>query len=539
MADSTEAETVVKEEVTEQKEENENQEPKENINGEEDEENNEAPSVVDLSNHFIKPDHFDGIHVLDEVFEKVEGAPNFRQIPGFPVYGTSQPTESGLVEIINKIKKGTQNEKIIWLNMRREPVVYVNGKPFAARAPEELHENLSLPLTDDEVKNVGSHLAKVIKKRLNASTDKTIKIHMDREFNENPMDRNDIEESLTVESIKDLETVFKDCREACNVNLELVRVPLVEDKMPSEEDLDSITNLLKNEPASTPCVFSCQMGKGRTTAGIVTALLIKEIQITTELKKMEKMNLIKSDTLKDLLYKKFEEVPAINVEEIDPLSRGEFEVIKEFCSAFPEATKAKEKIDIIIDKCGNYPRGVGIQNLRQCIMETKWKFDVSPEERQTAFKVMIIDFIERYFYIICYCMYSIEHGPSGYEKTFHAYMEEKKELRVMAAEGKDKLEWSRTVDADKLEQLKEMMASPDYKENISKLIRTIYDFAFCTYSDLPRGPIKKNSMKKLTFTTLMEILPPDLADKINKKISETPDVRPDFVSVIGLVSYFD
>ena len=29
--------------------------------------------------------------------------------------------------------------------------------------------------------------------------------------------------------------------------------------------------------------------------------------------------------------------------------------------------------------------------------------------------------------------------------------------------GKDKLEWSRTVDAEKLEQLKEMMASPDYK----------------------------------------------------------------------------
>ena len=34
---------------------------------------------------------------------------------------------------------------------------------------------------------------------------------------------------------------------------------------------------------------------------------------------------------------------------------------------------------------------------------------------------------------------------------------------VGGTEGKDKLEWSRTVDAEKLEQLKEMMASPDYK----------------------------------------------------------------------------
>ena len=42
-------------------------------------------------------------------------------------------------------------------------------------------------------------------------------------------------------------------------------------------------------------------------------------------------------------------------------------------------------------------------------------------------------------------------------------MESKPELRQMASEGKDKLEWSRTVDAEKLEKLKEMMASPDYK----------------------------------------------------------------------------
>ena len=75
------------------------------------------------------------------------------------------------------------------------------------------------------------------------------------------------------------------------------------------------------------------------------------------------------------------------------------------------------------------------------------------------------------------------------------------------------------------------------QDNISKLIQTIYHFAFSTYADLPRGPIKKNSMRKLTFTTLMEILPTELSEKINKKIAETPDMRPDFVSVIGIVSY--
>ena len=48
-------------------------------------------------------------------------------------------------------------------------------------------------------------------------------------------------------------------------------------------------------------------------------------------------------------------------------------------------------------------------------MQTKWKFDVSPEERQGAFKVMIINFIERYFYLLCFGMYCLEFGADGYE----------------------------------------------------------------------------------------------------------------------------
>ena len=41
-------------------------------------------------------------------------------------------------------------------------------------------------------------------------------------------------------------------------------------------------------------------------------------------------------------------------------------------------------------------------------------------------------------------------------------------------QGKDKLEWYRTVDAAKLEHLKEMMAADNYKENLGTLIRLIY-----------------------------------------------------------------
>lgn len=42
-----------------------------------------------------------------------------------------------------------------------------------------------------------------------------------------------------------------------------LRVPVVEEQAPAEFCFDLLIESLKNEPASTQCVFSCQMGRGR------------------------------------------------------------------------------------------------------------------------------------------------------------------------------------------------------------------------------------------------------------------------------------
>ena len=61
-------------------------------------------------------------------------------------------------------------------------------------------------------------------------------------------------------------------------------------------------------------------------------------------------------------------------------------------------------------------------------------------------------------------------------------MNDHTELRTMIEEGKDKLEWYRQVDPAKLNTLKQLMMEDNYKENMSTLIKTIYEFAFLTYS---------------------------------------------------------
>ena len=256
------------------------------------------------------------------------------------------------------------------------------------------------------------------------------------------------------------------------------------------------------------------------------------------LRKMEDIDLVSKSTVDDLIHQKFEgELPKCQDDD-DPFIKGEFDVIKELLEKVPATVEGKRKIDHLIDMCGPVPKGTGLQNLRECIIETKWKYDVATEDKQVAWKALILNFMERYFYLICFATYALEHGPSGYQKAFTSWMDDHKELRTMIEEGKDKLEWYRTVDAAKLEHLKDLINAPNYKENLGVLIRTIYDFAFVTYADLPRGAIKNNSMRRLAATTLMEILPPDIAERVNKKMEEDPSSSHDFLSLVGLVSYY-
>merc|ERR1719273_2631282 len=427
--------------------------------------------------------------------------------------------------------------------MRKEPIIYLNGSPCAPRYPEDLHKNLEMDFTAEELDVLQTHYLKHMKEVTQENPDKSVKVHKDHAFAENPMERVDEEVTIKVEGenlegLKEVKNIYDNLREKGFPNLVNQRIPVNEDRAPGEDCIDIMVELLKNEPASTPCIFSDQMGRGRTTSGMVIAALIKEIQITTELRKMEQIELVSKATVDDLIQQKFESPLPRCPDDDDPFIKGEFDVIKELLEKLPSTVQGKKKIDRVIDICGPQPKGTGLQNLRECIIETKWKYDVATEDKQVAWKALILNFMERYFYLICFATYALEHGPTGYQKAFTTWMDEHKELRTMIEEGKDKLEWYRTVDAAKLEHLKELMLAPNYKENMGTLIRTIYDFAFVTYADLPRGAIKNNSMRRLAATTLMEILPPDIADRVNKKMEEDPSSSHDFLSLVGLVSYY-
>jgi len=162
------------------------------------------------------------------------------------------------------------------------------------------------------------------------------------------------------------------------------------------------------------------------------------------------------------------------------------------------------------------------------------RYDAATEDRQIVWKKMIINFIERYFYIICFATYAKEQVKEGFGKSFVQWMEGQSGLREMIANGKDKLEWSRQVDQTAVNDLRSKIGGTDYKDRLGEIVTSLYKISHTTYSDMPRGTIKDTLMRKLTCKTLMEILPGELMAAIQKELVEKK-LSSDFETVIGLV----
>ena len=62
--------------------------------------------------------------------------------------------------------------------------------------------------------------------------------------------------------------------------------------------------------------------------------------------------------------------------------------------------------------------GTGLQNLRECIVWTKQKFDFEPKVKKPFWKRMSVNFIERYCYLICFATYLKEEAPKGNISSF-------------------------------------------------------------------------------------------------------------------------
>ena len=160
------------------------------------------------------------------------------------MFGCAQPTEEGFKVVIEKVTKESESKtsRMIWFNMRQEPVLYINNHPHAPRHPDKMHDNLEVKATVNEMDTLELHYENIIKTKVEADVDKMLKISKDKSNTDNPMDRENIEENVRVDSLKSLDAIYGDIKNDIHQNFQNLRVPVVEDSKPEVEFYKEIFN---------------------------------------------------------------------------------------------------------------------------------------------------------------------------------------------------------------------------------------------------------------------------------------------------------
>merc|ERR1712240_456171 len=472
-------------------------------------------------------DHFEKIQKLPD---PVVGAPNFHRIPGYKVYCTGQPTITGLKNILEKVtgKIYPKTNKIIWLNMRQEPIVYVNGNPICARPPNKIGEYAELGnVTRDSVKKDEEEFMRVVEGRAKGNDGKLKYV-----------DVNKAEHEVEVKELTTLSLVIEGLKEKFP-GLVHQRIPVCNSAAPTEADFDTLCKTLEGSAVNCPVIVNCQVGLSRSTTGCVAACLFREFQLAASYEGLVEtvpgvnLDLLKMDRYKMDMSK-------------DPLFRGEFEVIKELIAELPDGEASKRECDKVIDKNGpTKTGGTGIKQLRENIAESKLSYEIMDDAAQAFLKTKIMDNIHKYFYIISFTAYLCEAAilckdaaseddkkafsltggkvstPADQLKlamTFVQYMDDHSKLRTIVDEGKGKLQWERDIPPEALANL-ESLASSDFKGNLGRIIHDIYQTAHGLFKDLPQGDHKKRAKYRFASKTLMRVLPAGLKTEVEGLIA--------------------
>jgi len=485
----------------------------------------EAPPAPAGPKYTLMTDSFPGISKLTDGAWKCEGAPNWRRVPGFPIYATAQPNKADIDECVKQaVKKYDEQKNVLLVNLRQEPVVYVNGLPHSVRNSDDLAGHIVLNEAF-EINNIENKMASEIKKAGEFIFCRDLM--GERAVEKVPEYKT---ESGRADSVSTLSEVFSAATKK-EPKLECKRIPLELNAAPLEDTFDLLIRLLKGHGSAVPVIFNCQGGMARSSTAAVIAGIVKEAQLEAEFNKMK--GIVPDEIIDALRGKKLHPEGRVRDAKDNALMLGEFPVVMKLIADLPEAAEAKQQVDRLIDAIGP-PNGV--ENIRETIVLDKMLFDVASDDYLPILKERIMDQIEKYFILIVFSLYCKEVGQAGFNKTFKKWLDSKT-FREMIAEGKGKLEWERKVPEEKIKDLKELLDCDAFNENLPAVINKINQLSYKMFHDLPRGDQKCKSMRKLAGRTLIEVLPPKLAVYLEEKLGDLSKV-PDFYDMVGQLSYY-
>jgi len=305
--------------------------------------------------------------------------------------------------------------KLLWINMRTEPVVYVQNKSFAPRLKENPKENLEIEgLGAKDIFSLENYLVEQVLKPSILSNANSMHYFRDT-YSLVPADRIDTEHELT--EVKDSEVVtvskmYETVNTLGELPVDFVRVPINDvpnERVPELHEFDYLIEIVTTKvDESTGIHCNCQMGRGRTTTGMFICALI-----------MSKNQNKSIDVSEQTIRAKTPE-------------NGYYSFVNELVKLVPQAQDAKLEIDALMDQCDH------LINMRGFIWKCKGDYEKEiakgNESRADFWKNLAINYVERYVYFILFCLYLTAHvsiskmGPD--QSSFKTWCESKEDVFV-------------------------------------------------------------------------------------------------------------
>ncbi|GAA6033114.1 hypothetical protein JCM8097_002951 [Rhodosporidiobolus ruineniae] len=344
--------------------------------------------IILRTNMILKQDIWLRLAEGQEASTTVRGTINFRRVPGSLLYGLSQPTEEGIRRVLETVKADVKpGAKIVWVGVREEPLVNINGTPYVLRTAAVSLRNVKsysgisstrLELLESRLKSdVLSELRTFEGRILVATEADDGSVHPIWETVAGAEDGQGGEEGVkTLREVMD--TVGK---EVGGEGFKYLRVPITAEASPDFHDLreiiEMVTQLDLNEAA---IIVNDQLGRGRTTR---TLVIIKLLQ----------------DWMRDG-----------GKATAPPSDRPSYTVINNLLRVVRNGFEVKNAVDAAITACGEpFDLLDAIENARQ-------QAEDSEGETREKWVQRGVRELRAYFFLILFMTFLMESRPSTWDE---------------------------------------------------------------------------------------------------------------------------
>ncbi|EJD06892.1 uncharacterized protein FOMMEDRAFT_75682 [Fomitiporia mediterranea MF3/22] len=407
---------------------------------------NRRGSILSAST-ILKSDFFSNLQKMS-LPERIEGSPNFRRVPlmvqlssvstpngaaieGKMVCGSGMPTVQGLRRALERVNADASGSNMVfWTSLREasgmEPVLYVAGRPHVLRL-------IDRPLENVEATGVTTHTVESMEINLKRDVIREVRLNDGRillhdEVEERPGVFSIIPqwENVTEDDILTPRDVFDlMAKEGYKINYD--RIAITDEQAPLPDALFQLYERVRSgleQNIAGDFIFNCQMGRGRTTTGMVSACLVATVSAwngTTE-----ELTISNEDVDSDDLYDSLD-----GPSEEEAYLQGEYKIILQLVGVLSHGKAAKALTDRAIDLMQD------VQNLRRAIYDYKLKIEALPKGSDKQKKLMNLGVNYLYGTLIVFANYLIElkeltaQGDASSMASFPVWLKERREITTI------------------------------------------------------------------------------------------------------------